>query len=448
MKLSEETVLHMLEDKNYRQLKSLLEQENVMDVAETLDELHPEQAMTAFRLLSKDRASEVFADLSPDLQEYIINGITDKELRHIVEELFIDDAVDMIEELPAGVVRRVLENSSPQTRKLINQFLKYPENSAGSVMTAEYIAVKKQMTVSQCFRYIKRHALDSETIYTCYVTDAERRLEGVVTVKDMFMADDDTLIEDIMDDNVIHSHTNDDREDVVDKLNKYDFLSLPVVDSEDRLVGIVTIDDALDVMEQEATEDFEKMAAMAPSEAPYLKTTPWILAKNRIIWLTVLMLADTVAAVVIRQYEEAFQAIPLLISFMPMLIDTGGNAGSQSATMIIRGMAIGEINVRHFFKVIWKELQVGLFVGLVLGAINFIRLSIQFPGNTMIILTIVLSVYIIVVLSKIIGAILPMLAKVCHMDPAVMATPLITTIIDALGLVIYFQLAVFLLHLV
>lgn len=443
----EETVMKLLEAKQYRQLKSLLDEENPMDIAEVLDELPSEQAVTVFRLLSKEKATDVFAAISTDHHESIINSVTDAELGHIVNELFIDDAVDIIEELPAGVVRRVLQNASPETRLVINRFLQYPEDSAGSIMTTEYIALKKHMSVRQCFTYIREHALDSETIYTCFVTDAERRLEGVLTVKDLFLNSDETVIDKIMDDRVILAHTHDDREEVVDKMNKYDLLSLPVVDNEERLVGIVTIDDALDVMEEEATEDFEKMYAMTPSEAPYMKTGVWVLAKNRILWLTLLMLSDIVAGTILRNYEHAFSAIPLLVSFMPMLIDTGGNAGSQSATMVIRGMAIGEVSLGDFFRVIWKEFQVGLMAGLVLGVVNFIRLMIMYPGKTMIIFTIVLSIYIIVILSKIIGGILPMLAKALRMDPAIMAAPMITTVIDALGLIIYFQLATHLLNL-
>ncbi|MDO5695554.1 MAG: magnesium transporter [Eubacteriales bacterium] len=447
MKLTKETIVSLIDHKDYRRLQSLLARENEADIAEVTDELNSERAITTFRLLPKDRAAEVFAILSPEHRQSIINSITDKELQGILNDMFIDDAVDVIEELPAGIVRRVLENTDPQTRRLINRFLKYPEDSAGSIMTAEYIGLKKHMTVSNCFDYIRAHAITSETIYTCYVTNDTRQIEGVVTIKDLFLADDDAVIADIMDTNVITAHTHDDREAVVDMLNKYDFLSLPVVDNEDRLVGIITIDDALDVMEQEATEDFEKMAAMAPSERPYLRTNAFALAKNRILWLAVLMFADMIAGIILHRYEEAFQAIPLLVSFIPMLIDTGGNAGSQSATMIIRGMAVGEITLKDFFRVVFKEFQVGLLTGSVLVLINYIRLSIMYPGKTMIILTIILSIYIIVILSKMLGAVLPMIAKACHVDPAIMAAPMIATIVDGLGLLLYFELATFLLHL-
>lgn len=438
-------IITMLENKNYLKLRNLLDEENEVDIAESLDKLEFEYAIKVFRLLSKDKAAEVFASISIEHQKFIINSITDTELKHIVDELYIDDAVDMIEELPANVVRRILENSSSETRTLINQYLNYPENSAGSIMTAEYIALKKHMTVKQCFDYIKKHAISSETIYTCYVISSSRKLEGVITVKDLLINDYDVVISDIMDENVIKANTHDDQEYVAEIFNKYDFLSLPVVDNENRIVGIVTIDDVIDVLEEEATEDFEKMAAMSPSEKPYLKTKSWILAKNRIIWLTVLMLSDTIAGTILRSYEDAFSAYPLLVSFIPMLIDTGGNAGSQSSTMIIRGMAIGEISPKDIFKVIFKELQVGLIAGFILGLVNFIRLIIMYPGKPLIILTIVCSIYIIVICSKIIGALLPIIAKTCRLDPAIMAAPLITTIIDALGLIVYFQLATYLL---
>ncbi|MDO5695553.1 MAG: magnesium transporter [Eubacteriales bacterium] len=441
MKFSEENIRERLKNRAFRELKEILDRENEMDIAEILDALNSEETIMAFRLLSKDKAAEVFACLSPDHQRDIINSITDKELGRMVDDLFIDDAVDMVEELPAGVVRRVLENSSDETRRLINQFLNFPENSAGSIMTAEYIGLKKHMTVQECFRYIKKHAIRSETIYTCFVTDEYRRIEGVVSVKDLFLHPKPQRIEEFMDTHVIVAHTHDDREAVADMFNKYDILSLPVVDNENRLVGIVTVDDAFDVMEQEATEDFQKMAAMAPSERPYLKTNAFILAKNRILWLAVLMLSDTIAGTILAGYENAFRALPLLVSFIPMLMGTGGNAGSQSSTMIIRGMAVGEIHLGDYMRVLFKELQVGFISGLILGIINFIRLIIFYPGQPLVILTVVLSIHIIVICAKIIGAVLPMIAKAVKLDPAIMAAPLITTIVDALGLIVYFQLA-------
>lgn len=442
-----EYLLELVETRQFRRLKELLIEMNEVDVASFMEELDSEKTVVVFRMLPKELATDVFACLSLENQQHIINSITDVELRGIIEDLFVDDAVDMLEELPASVVKRVLQNASPDTRKLINQFLQYPENSAGSIMTAEYVGLKKTMTVEEAFAYIRKHGVDKETIYTCYVMDSVRRLEGVVTVKDLLMNPYDTRIEDIMDTHVIKAVTTEDQEDVVESFHKYDLLSLPVVDHEERLVGIVTVDDIVDVMEQEATEDFEKMAAMAPSEKPYLKTGVFQLAKNRIVWLLVLMVSSMITGGILGKYENAFAIIPLLVTFIPMLTDTGGNAGSQSSTLIIRGMAVGEIEPRDVFRVVWKELRVGAMVGVVLGAVNYIRLVIMYPGNEMICLTVVLSLFVTVVLAKTIGCVLPIAAKVCRMDPAIMAAPLITTIVDAFSLVIYFQLACRLLNL-
>ena len=440
-KFDTELLLEMAEQKQFRKLKDLLVEENEVDIATFLTELDEEREVVVFRMLPKDLATDVFACLDVDQQQVIINGITDKELGTIIDDLFVDDAVDMLEELPAIVVRRVLQNVAPGTRDLINQFLQYPENSAGSIMTAEYIGLKKAMTVDQAFQYIRSHAVDTETIYTCYVTDPKRHLEGVVTVKDLLLSPYETKIEDLMDTHVIKATTTEDREDVVDSFHKYDLLSLPVVDKENRLVGIVTVDDAVDVMEQEATEDFEIMGAMHPSEKPYLKTGVLTLARNRIVWLLVLMISSMITGGILTQYEEAFAVLPLLVTFIPMLMDTGGNAGSQSSTMIIRGMAVGEIAPRDIFRVIWKELRVGILCGIMLGAVNFVRLMIQYPGNTFVCLTIVLTLFCTVILAKTIGCVLPIAAKVLHLDPAIMAAPLITTIVDALSMLIYFQLA-------
>lgn len=442
-----EYLLELVKARQFRRLKELLIEMNEVDVASFMEELDSEKTVVVFRMLPKELATDVFACLPVEDQQHIINSITDVELTGIIEDLFVDDAVDMLEELPANVVKRVLQNASADTRTLINQFLQYPDNCAGSIMTAEYVGLKKNMTVEQAFAYIRKNGVDKETIYTCYVMDGKRHLEGVVTVKDLLMNPYETLIEDIMDTRVIKAVTTEDQEDVVDSFHKYDLLSLPVVDHEDRLVGIVTVDDIVDVMEQEATEDFEKMAAMVPSEKPYLKTGVFQLAKNRIVWLLVLMISSMITGGILGKYENAFAIIPLLVTFIPMLTDTGGNAGSQSSTLIIRGMAVGEIEPRDVFKVLWKELRVGAMVGVVLGAVNYVRLVIMYPGNEMICLTVVLSLFVTVVLAKTIGCVLPIVAKVCRMDPAIMAAPLITTIVDAFSLVIYFQLACRLLNL-
>ena len=439
--MNKEELLALAKNRQFRKLKDLLEKENEVDIAAFLTDLDEEHEVMIFRILPKDLASDVFAYLDVDQQSVIINGITDKELGTIIDDLFVDDAVDMLEELPANVVRRVLANAGKDTRDLINHFLQYPENSAGSIMTAEFIGLKKTMTVEQSFQYIRAHAMDTETIYTCYVTDPTRRLEGVVTVKELFLNPYELKIEEIMDTHVIKAVTTEEREEVVEKFNKYGLLSLPVVDMENRLVGIVTVDDAMDVMEQEATEDFEIMAAMLPSEKPYLKTSVITLARNRILWLFILMISSMITGGILAKYEAAFAALPLLVTFIPMLMNTGGNAGSQASTMIIRGMAVGEITPKDIPRVIWKELRVGILCGILLGGANFIRLMIQYPGNTLICLTVMITLFITVILAKTIGCMLPIIAKVLRLDPAIMAAPLISTIVDAMSMLIYFRLA-------
>ena len=438
---SMEELMDLLFTRQFRKLKDILTEMNEVDIATFIEELDSEKTVVVFRMLPKELASDVFACLEVDKQEHIIKSITDYELGTIVDDLFVDDAVDMLEELPASVVKRVLKNARPDTRKLINQFLNYPDNSAGSIMTAEYVGLKQSMTVEQAFAYIRKNGVDKETIYTCYVMDEKRRLEGVVTVKDLLMNPYEEVIGNIMDTHVIKAFTTEDQEEVADSFQKYDLLSLPVVDHEERLVGIVTVDDVVDVMEQEATEDFEKMAAMLPSEKPYLKTGVFQLAKNRIAWLLILMVSSMITGGILAKYEAAFAVIPLLVTFIPMLTDTGGNAGSQSSTMIIRGMAVGEIEPGDLFKVLWKELRVGVIVGVILGFVNYVRLVILYPGREMLCLTVVLSLMATVIIAKTIGCMLPIAAKVFHMDPAIMAAPLITTIVDAVSLIIYFQLA-------
>lgn len=445
--LGMDKLVELVEAKRFRTLKDILSMMNEADTAAFLQELNKEQMTLVFRTLPKELAAEVFANLEPDEQEHIINQITDREIGNIIEELYVDDAVDLLEELPAALVKRVLKNASKDTRDLINQFLNYPENSAGSIMTAEYVGLRKDMTVAQAFDYIRSHGVDKETIYTCYVMDPKRLLEGVVTVRDLLMNPYETCISDIMDSNVIKAFTTEDREAVAERFLKYDLLSLPVVDSENRLVGIVTVDDIVDVIKEEATEDFQKMAAMHPSEKPYLKTGVFELAKNRILWLLILMLSSLITGGILAKYEAAFAVLPLLVTFIPMLMDTGGNAGSQSSTLIIRGMAVNEIAPKDVFKVLWKEFRVGLLTGAVLGLVNFIQLILRFPGQWMVCLTVVLSLGATVMLAKTIGGLLPMAAKSLRLDPAIMAAPLITTIVDAASLMVYFTLAVKLLHL-
>ena len=444
MALSDETKKELTDlagAKQFLKLKALLSDLNEVDIAELLGELTPEQAMVVFRLLPKDLASEVFACLEIEEQQAIINSLEDRELHSIIEDLAIDDAVDMVEELPASMVKRILKAATPATRTLINQYLQYPDNSAGSIMTAEYVALRPMMTVEQAFAYIRRNGVDKETIYTCYVISPDRTLLGVVTLKDLLMNPYETLIQDIMDDNIIYALTTDDQEEVAALFNKYDLLALPVVDRENRLVGIVTVDDIVDVMEQEATEDFQKMAAMTPSEKSYLKTSVFTLARNRIVWLLVLMLSSTVSGLILNHYEAAFAALPLLVSFIPTLMDTGGNSGSQASTMVIRGLATGEIGLTDAFSIVWKEIRVGFLCGLILAGVNFVRLLIMYPGNTKICVTVVVAMFITVILAKTLGALLPLLAKLLKLDPALMASPMLTTIVDACSMVIYFTLA-------
>ena len=418
----------LLESRQFRKLRETMAEMNEVDIAEFVEELEPEKKVLVYRMLPKELAADVFSFLEVEDQEHIINSITDYELGKIIEDLYVDDAVDMLEELPAIVVKRVLQNATPETRNLINQFLQYPENSAGSIMTAEYIGLKRNMTVEQAFAYIRENGVDKETIYTCFVTDSKRCLQGVVTVKDLLMSPYNTVIKDIMDENVIYAVTTEDREDVVDTFNKYDLLCLPVVDHEDRLV-------------EEATEDMEKMAAITPSEKPYMAASVFSLWKSRIPWLLLLMFASVLTGYILMDYEGAIQVLPLLLSFIPMVMDTSGNCGNQSSTMVIRGMAVGDIELKDVFRVVWKELRVGVLCGLVLAAANFIRLILQFPGRPLLSLAVVVSLLLAVILAKIIGCLLPMLAEKLKLDPAIMAAPLITTIVDACSLLIFFRVA-------
>ncbi len=428
-------------NKEYRALKEKLSELNKADAAEFLESLPPKQLPVVFRTLHKEFAAELFSYLAQETQEQLITAITDKEASAIIDELYVDDAVDVLEELPANVVKKLLQHTSPETRRLINQFLNYPESSAGSIMTAEFVHLKKEMTVNQAFERIRQVGLDSETVYTCYVTDANRRLEGVITVRRLFLADLDTLIGDIMDDDVIFVHTYDDREEAARIIGRYDFLSLPVVDQENRLVGIITIDDVMDVIQEENTEDFERMAAMLPSQRPYLKTGVWELAKNRILWLLVLMISAMITGSVLGHYQNLIQFMPILVTFIPMLTGTGGNAGSQSATMVIRGMALDEIEGKDMGRVFWKELRVSLLVGTALALVNCIRLMITYPGEPMVYIIVSVSLVLTVALAKTIGGVLPIVAKLCKADPAIMASPLITTIVDAVSLIVYFSIS-------
>lgn len=441
-----ESLYEAIKNKQYRYLKEELSKENEVDIALFIEKLKPHEAITVFRTLPKGIAAEVFAFFNIEMQQFIVNSITEREISDIIEDLFVDDAVDFLEELPANVVKKILQNVDKDTRTIINQFLQYPENTAGSIMTAEFVDLKKSMTVGDAILRIRRTGIDKETVYTCYITDKERHLEGLVSVKRLLLSDDDETISDIMKTNIISVTTTDDREDVAKLFSKYGLISIPVVDHEKRLVGIVTFDDAVEVIEQEATEDFEKMAAMKPSERPYLKSGAFTLAKNRLPWLLILMISAMITGIILQKYEHAFTAIPLLVTFIPMLTDTGGNAGSQSSTLIIRGMALSEINANDFFRVIWKEFRVSIIAGVALSFVNFIRLIVTYPGQKMMAFTVSLSLLMTVIIAKTIGGALPMVAKLTKADPAIMAAPLITTIVDTLSLILYFTIAKVLLN--
>ena len=431
----------LIEKKKFIELREILIEMNEVDISEFLETLEIEKMTVVFRMLPKEISSEVFAFLESDTQEHIINSVTDSELSEIIEDLFVDDAVDLLEELPAYVVKRVLKNAKSETRNLINQFLRYEENSAGSIMTAELIHLRKNMTVDSAFEKVRKVARDMETIYTCYVTDEGRRLEGVVSIKSMILSDPNVLLGEIMEDDVISVSTDDDREEVAALFSKYGLLSLPVVDHERRLVGIVTVDDAVDVINEEATEDFEIMAAMRPSEKPYLRTGVFSLAKNRIMWLLVLMISAMLTGKVLEKFESAFAAFPLLVTFIPMLTGTGGNAGSQSSTLIIRGMALSEISIKDIGRVIWKEIRVSVLVGFALSAVNYARLLMMYPDNALLAFVVALSLFATVIIAKVTGCILPMLARLVNADPAIMAAPIITTLVDVFALVFYFTMA-------
>lgn len=437
----------LLEENRFKTLREEIVELNEVDISEFIEMLPKEKAIIVFRFLPKDLAAEVFANLETEAQQRIIHEITDQELGHILDEMFMDDMVDMMEELPAGVVKRVLKNTDEATRGIINTFLKYPKDSAGSIMTAEFTNLRANMSVKEAINYIRRHGADSETLYNAYVIDSNRVLDGVITLRTLLLSRDDEIVSDLMEDDVTKVHTSDDKEDVAYLFNRYDYLSLPVVDSEDRLVGIITYDDIIDVMEDETTEDFELMAATIPSGKAYLKTPAWELARNRIVWLTVLMISGVITGGILSRYEESFTAIPLLVTFIPMLTNTGGNAGSQASTLVIRGMVLNEIEVSDGLKVLWKEFRVSLIAGLFLAVINYIRLYISYPGQEKVVLVVSLAIFATVILAKVVGGLLPMAAKVFKLDPAIMAAPLITTIVDAMSLMLYFVLAGWILNL-
>ena len=442
-----ENVLFFLKNNQLAKLKESLMEENPVDIAELFEDLTKEQSLKIFRILPKDTSAEVFSYLSSEKQQEIVENITDEEIRHIIDEMFIDDTVDFIEEMPANVVDKILQNTSPDTRKLINQFLKYPENSAGSVMTVEYVSLKSDMNIGQALNHIKKVGIDNETIDICYIIDNQRKLVGFISLKSLIFLDDILPLVDAMETNFISAITTDDQEFIASQFRKYDLTSMPVVDNEGRLVGIITIDDVVDVIDQENTEDFQKMAAMNPSDEEYLKESVFSLAKHRIIWLLVLMISATATGTIIRRYEEVLQSVVILAAFIPMLMDTGGNAGSQSSTLIIRGIALGEIQLKDIGKILWKEFRVSLIVGITLAAVNFLRIYYIDRAGLTISLVVCASLLFTVVIAKVVGGVLPIMAKAFKLDPAIMASPLITTIVDACALVVYFGLSTHFLNL-
>jgi len=436
-----EQIITLMEQKKYNEARKKILEMNAVDIAEILEELDIEDGIILFRMLPKDLSVEVFSYLSYEQQKSIINMITDKEIQNIMEKMFFDDMIDLLEEMPANIVKKILKHTKAEERELINQFLNYPENSAGSLMTIEYVGLKKEMTVKQAMEYIKTIAIDRETIYTCYVMNESRKLEGIVSLRKLVISDETKTISEIMTKDVIYVHTHDDREDIARVFRKYNFMALPVVDKEDRLIGIITVDDIINVIDQENTEDFQRMAAMEPSDEEYLDTSIFTLAKKRVGWLLFLMISAIFTGNIIQHFENMLQTVVVLTAFMPMLMGTGGNAGSQVSTLVIRGMALGEIQLKDILKVIWKELRVSIIVGAILSSINFVRIVYFEKFDIKIGLVVCITLFFVVILAKIIGGTLPIIAKLFRVDPAIMASPLISTFIDAISLFVYFSLA-------
>lgn len=449
-----ERLEELIENRNYYEIKSLLKDFEPADLSLILEEF-PNKIGTLFRLLPKDLAAECFVEMETDYQETLLSSFTDNELKEVMQELYIDDTVDIIEEMPANVVKRILKNADAETRKTINEILKYPDDSAGSIMTTEYVSLDEDITVEDALKRIRRTGVDKETIYTCYVTRPDRTLLGYVTAKTLLLSDDEMIIADIMDTNVIFVNTNEDKEVVAKEMSRYDLLALPVVDREKRLVGIITVDDAIDVIEEEATEDIEKMAAIIPSDKPYLATTPFEIWRKRIPWLILLMLSATFTSLVITSFEDKLVSTAMgtvLIAFIPMIMGTGGNAGGQTSVTIIRGLALEEIKMRDIFRILFKELRVSLLCGITLSIATFAKMLLidwlilknitgQFPQAALVCFVVSLTLLVTIIASKLVGCILPVLAKRVGFDPAVMASPFITTIVDVLSLLIYFGIA-------
>ena len=450
----EKALLAMLEEKKYAVLRDILITMNPTDIAGLFVDLEDKQIPLMYRLLPKELAAETFVEMETEAQELLIRGFSDNELKEILEELYVDDAADIVEEMPANVVKRILKNADPEMRHSINQILRYPENSAGSIMTTEYVSLRPSMTVEEAILRIRRQGVDKETIYTCYVMDKDRTLLGVVTVKDLLLADDDEMkIEELMLANLIAVNTKTDQEEVALMFNKYNFLAIPVVDGEGRMVGIVTFDDAMDVMEEEATEDMELMSGMTPSEKPYLRSSSFELFKNRIPWLMLMMVSATFTGLIMTAFEDALAAQIALSAFIPMLMGTGGNSGSQSSVTVIRGLSLGELEFRDIGVILWKEIRTALLCGIALAVVCFAKIWLVdhlLMGNNnitlMVDLVVCLALAVTVVLAKMVGCMLPLAAKAVRLDPAVMASPFISTIVDALSLLVYFMFAKMLLN--
>lgn len=446
-----ETIKVLLEEKKYNTLKDILVTLKPYDIAAIFEELQDEKTPVLFRILPKELAAETFVEMDEDTQEFLIHGFSDNELKEVLDELFIDDAVDIIEEMPANVVKRILKQADKDTRNTINQLLRYPEDSAGSIMTTEFILLRPDMTAEQSIKRIRRTGVDKETIYICYVTDENNKLIGITSVKDLLLSEDDILVADLMEENVISVNTLDDQEKVAQMFSNYNFLALPVVDTENRLVGIVTIDDAIDVIQEEATEDIEKMAAVMPSDKPYMKTSVFGIYQKRIPWLLILMLSATFTSAIITHFEGALSGAIVLSAFIPMITGTGGNAGSQASVSVIRALSLGEVSFSNAIKVLWKEVRVSILCGITLAAANFAKLMIfdlrGVDNGLFIALVVSLTLVGTIIMAKLIGSFLPMLASKFKLDPAVMASPLITTVCDALSLLIYFAIATAILQL-
>ena len=437
--MDKDIFIKLLAQREFKAVRSILDVMNEVDIASLLSTLSDKELALAFRLIPKDKAAEVFSNMDTSMQTYLVTMFTEKELKELLDDLYMDDTVDMLEELPANLVKRILATVSASDRSMINQLLNYPEDSAGSIMTTEYVDLREEMTVGQAMAHIKKTGIHKETIYTCYITE-RRKLVGIVSAKDLMTTDDDVPIKDLMETEIISVYTHADQEQVAQLFTKYDLLALPVIDLDGRMVGIVTFDDAMGVMVDEATEDITKMAAINPSEKTYFETSVLQHAKNRIPWLLILMFTSIITGTIITRYENAFAAIPLLVSFIPMLMDTGGNCGSQSATLIIRGIALDEIRFTDLFKVMFKEFRISLIVGAFLAVANGVRIFIQYhnPGLAVVIACSLMGT---VIMAKLVGCILPLLAKKVNLDPAIMASPLITTLVDTFSILIYFNIA-------